>query len=374
MKRLIKTFTYIYLRNVCIPAYSEALVQVNTPIRYNNQDILIEQMPRALSVTVAKALATCKNNKALCKVLNMHPYAVTLKKGLKIAKAAGLVDSVATMQLCQPPSTDNNSDNNGDMTHSSAHAMRHRPHTHSYSNSISRHGKVTNVSGAREQVTDMGEAYLPIAVNHSDLDSFHTAYGFKLSPQLDEAQRYEVLELLHHYKTVFARDMTEIQLCKGEPLKLELHSHRKMFKRQYRLSEPDKVEMDRQIQLMAKSGVIEPSSTSYYNSPTYLVMKKNGQKRMFVDLRGVNSLIIPKLVQLPQIEELLETITSSKPRYMSTMNILSAFYQVPLSEESRDLTTFTGPDGRRWRYTRCAMGLSCSPAQLSLILSNIFLR
>jgi len=119
--------------------------------------------------------------------------------------------------------------------------------------------------------------------------------------------------MLHRYKSVFARDMTEIKLCRGEPLKLELHTNRKMFKRQYRLSEPDKVEMHRQIEQMEKSGVIECSSSSYYNSPTYLVMKKNGQKRMVVDLRGVNSLIIPKLVQLPQIEELLETITSSKP-------------------------------------------------------------
>ena len=117
-------------RNVCIPAYSEALIQVNTPTRFNNQDVLIEQTPRALSVTVAKALATCKNNKALCRVLNMHPYVVTLKKGLKIAKAAGLVDSVATMQLCQPPSAYNHNDNNGDMTHGSAHATRHRTHTH----------------------------------------------------------------------------------------------------------------------------------------------------------------------------------------------------------------------------------------------------
>jgi len=349
-------------RNVCIPAYSEALIQVNTPTRFNNQDVLIEQTPRALSVTVAKALATCKNNKALCRVLNMHPYVVTLKKGLKIAKAAGLVDSVATMQLCQPPSAYNHDDNNGDTTRSSAHATHHRTHAHTYGNSIRRPGKVT----------DMGVAHSSSTVNRSDLDSFHAAYGFKLSPQLDEAQRYEALELLYRYKTVFARDMTEIQLCKGEPLKLDLHSHRKMFKRQYRLSEPDKVEMDRQIQQMEKAGVIEPSSTSYYNSPTYLVMKKNGQKCMVVDLRGINSLIVPKLVQLPQIEELLETITSSKPRFLTTMVILSAFYQVPLSEESRDLTTFTGPDGRRWRYTRCAMGLSCSPAQLNLILSNIF--
>jgi len=105
--------------------------------------------------------------------------------------------------------------------------------------------------------------------------------------------------------------MTEIKLRKGEPLKLELHSNRRMFKRRYRLSEPDKVEMDRQIQQMEKSVVIERSSSSYYNSSTYLVMKKNGQKRMVVDLRGVNSLIIPKLVQLPQIEELLEMVTSS---------------------------------------------------------------
>jgi len=69
--------------------------------------------------------------------------------------------------------------------------------------------------------------------------------------------------------------------------------------------------MNRQIQQMEKSGVIEPSSCSYYNSPTYLVMKKNGQKRMVVDLCGVTSFIIPKLVKLPQIEELLETVSSS---------------------------------------------------------------
>ena len=30
-------------RNVCIPAYTEVYVQVNTPPRYNNQDVLIEQ-------------------------------------------------------------------------------------------------------------------------------------------------------------------------------------------------------------------------------------------------------------------------------------------------------------------------------------------
>jgi len=54
------------------------------------------------------------------------------------------------------------------------------------------------------------------------------------------------------------------------------------------------------------------------------------------------------------------------------MDILSAYYQIGLSEESRDLTSFTGPDGRRWRYTRAPMGMANSPSALNLLISNIF--
>ena len=93
---------------------------------------------------------------------------------------------------------------------------------------------------------------------------------------------------------------------------------------------------------------------------------------MVIDLRGINSLIVPRLVQLPQIEELLETITARKPIYLSTTDIHSAFYQISVHEGSRDLTSFTGPDGRRWRYTRAPMGLCNSPSALNLHLSNIF--
>jgi len=266
-----------------------------------------------------------------------------LKKGLKLAKIAGLIDSVLSMrEISQPPlsacnsiSSDERKQTRNDVT--AAAKATEQSIDKSVSNSTG--------NGGPNQATDMSMATGAGTVNQHDLDKFHKEYDFKLSPQLDDAQHYEVLEMLHRYKSVFARDMTEINVCKGEPLKLELHTNHKMFKRQYRLSEPDKVEMDRQIQQMEKSGIIEPSSSSYYNSPTYLVMKKNGQKRMVVVLCGVNSLIIPKLVQLPQIEELLETITASKPRFLLCFDILSAFYQVPLHQESRDLTSFTGPDG-----------------------------
>ena len=90
---------------------------------------------------------------------------------------------------------------------------------------------------------------------------------------------------------------------------------------------------------------------------------------MVVDLRGINSLIVPKLVQLPQI---LDDMCSKRPNIFRTLDMLSAFYQVPLEERSRDRTSFTGPDGRRWRYARCPFGLHNSPSQLNLIVGNLF--
>ena len=99
-------------RTVCIPAYHEAYVQVDTPQRFNNQEVLLEQPPRVLSVSVARALAFCKNNKAVYRVLNTNPYFVTLKNGL-FAKVAGLIDSVASMrEICQPPLSSSSSERN----------------------------------------------------------------------------------------------------------------------------------------------------------------------------------------------------------------------------------------------------------------------
>jgi len=89
---------------VFVPTYHEAYIQVEMPQRFNKQDVLLEQPPRVLSISVARALAFCKNNNAVCWVLNTNLYVVTLKKGLKLAKIAGLTDTVSSMrEICQPP-------------------------------------------------------------------------------------------------------------------------------------------------------------------------------------------------------------------------------------------------------------------------------
>ena len=170
---LDETNCVVIPRTTSIPAFTEAYITVNTPKRVNNTTILLEDVQRPTPIVVAKALTACKNNKTVCRVLNANPHAVTLKKGFKLAKVATL-DSVASIIECKPI-----------------------------------------------------ETIKPVMnVTKTELDQFHKSYGFHINPALSGDQKYEVLQLLYRYKSVFARDVTDIKQCKGPPLSLELHSDR----------------------------------------------------------------------------------------------------------------------------------------------------
>jgi len=108
-------------------------------------------------------------------------------------------------------------------------------------------------------------------------------------PNTNGDQRHDLLEKLYAYKHVFARDVTEIKACNGPTVKIDLHTNRKIFKRQFKLNEADKAEITRQISEMQKADVIESSQAPDCNSPAFLFTKKNGQKRLVIDLRGINN-------------------------------------------------------------------------------------
>ena len=167
--------------------------------------------------------------------------------------------------------------------------------------------------------------------SRSQLAAFRKSYGFKINPELTDIQRYELLQLLFDYKDVFARSLAEIWECKAPPLRIDLHTPRKMFKRQFRLNDEDAKEVRRQIAEMEECGIIEPSDSAYCNSPVFLVKKRDGSKRLVVDLRGINSLIVPKLIQLLNIDELLQKNTQEKPIWLTILDAKSAYWQCPYS-------------------------------------------
>jgi len=104
----------------------------------------------------------------------------------------------------------------------------------------------------------------------------------------------------------------------------------------------------------------------------FLVAKKDGQKRFVIDLRELNSIIKPVTVQLPRVNELIDSIVSQNCKYISPCDLKSAFWSIPLTQASRRNTTFTSPDGLKFQYTVTPFGLCTSPAALQTVLLNVF--
>ena len=70
-----------------------------------------------------------------------------------------------------------------------------------------------------------------------------------------------------------------------------------------------------------------------------LVKKKDGQIRFCLDYRALNKLTVRDTYPLPRIADILDSLHGIK--YMSTFDMSKSYWQLPLSEESKELTAFS---------------------------------
>ncbi|CAB0016071.1 unnamed protein product [Nesidiocoris tenuis] len=142
------------------------------------------------------------------------------------------------------------------------------------------------------------------------------------------------------------------------------------------VSEPVKRELWRQLDELRKQGVVEPSQSPWC-SPLVLQKKKNGTYRMCHDSRKVNEMTIKDSYPLPHIQSTLDLLRNAK--FISSIDLKSAFFQVPLTEASKPVTAFAVPGRGLWQFTRMPFGLANSgPAfqrlcdQVIAGLENVF--
>ncbi|XP_068250710.1 uncharacterized protein [Palaemon carinicauda] len=110
----------------------------------------------------------------------------------------------------------------------------------------------------------------------------------------------------------------------------------------YRLS-PQKAEAVRkEVSYMLENDLITPSS-SPWSSPVVLVKKENGQDRLCFDYRKVNDLTVADNFPLPRIEDCIDKIGNAK--YISKLDLLKGYWQVPLTENAREISAFITPEG-----------------------------
>lgn len=104
-----------------------------------------------------------------------------------------------------------------------------------------------------------------------------------------------------------------------------------------------------------------------WNSPLVIV-GKNGSIRMCVDYRQLNMITEKVSFPMPDIQLLLDCLAGAK--IFSSIDLGQAYYQVELSEKSRDVTAFSTKEGQ-FRFNRIPFGLATAPATFQKLMHDM---
>ena len=153
-------------------------------------------------------------------------------------------------------------------------------------------------------------------------------------------QSQDLKRLIHRYPSIF-KDTPGLVSCVNHNVVLKPDA-KPVRQPPYRMN-PQRAEMVKQeVKYMLDNNLIEPSD-SPWSSPVVLVKKENGQHRLCFDYRRVNNLTIPDNFPLPRIEDCIDRV--GKAKYISKLDLMKGYWQVPLAKEARKVSAFITPDG-----------------------------
>lgn len=196
---------------------------------------------------------------------------------------------------------------------------------------------------------------------------------------LSNPQKNALLNVLQTNEDAFVKADNKIGFCSFRPLQIRLQEGAKPFKKsQFRISPNLLHAVDDQISELLSEGIIRPIH-SEFNSPIMIVQKdvrksqshmktdgdKNKNYRFIADLRTLNSVMVKDQFLVPNINDLLDSICMSydddsmKPRFFTSLDLKSGYFQLALHEDSHKYTAFTWRN-KQYAFTRLPQGLSTS--------------
>jgi hypothetical protein len=108
--------------------------------------------------------------------------------------------------------------------------------------------------------------------------------------------------------------------------------------------------IDEEVDKMLAEGIIEPSE-SPWSSPILLAKKKDGKYRFCIDFQKVNEVTRKDAYSLPFIKVIFDRLR--RARYISTIDLKSGYWQVPLTPASQPITAFTVPSRGLYQSESC---------------------
>ena len=176
----------------------------------------------------------------------------------------------------------------------------------------------------------------------------------------EEVRAAHAAALVHCFPRVFGQDTT-LQVMDGDPMVIELRPDATPTSVTAARPIPFawRAEVKAQLDDLLHRGVIVPVDyPTEWCHPISCVPKNPTGFRLCVDLTGLNQYVKRPTYPCRPPHDAVTSLPAGN-RWMSTLDAKMGYFQVPLAEESQDLTCFITPWGR-FKFVRCPMGCNAS--------------
>jgi hypothetical protein len=141
-----------------------------------------------------------------------------------------------------------------------------------------------------------------------------------------ESNLIEAIRIVLEFPDVFPEELPSIPPERKFEFAIELITGTApISKRAYRVSGPELVELKKQIDELLEKGYIRPS-TSLWAALVLFVEKKDGTKRMCIDYKALNEVIVKNKYPLPRIEDLFDSLRGAS--VFSKIDLRSGYHQL----------------------------------------------
>lgn len=181
---------------------------------------------------------------------------------------------------------------------------------------------------------------------------------------LDSSNRTDIIELIHKHPVLFSDVPTRTNVLQHD---IDVGDAAPIKQQPYRVNPAKRQLLRKEVDYMLQHGIAEPS-TSSWSSPCLLVEKSDHTPRFCTDLRKVNSVTKPDCHPLPRLDDCIDRVGSAM--FVTKLDLLKGYWQVPLTERAREISAFVTPDDF-CQYTVMAFGMRNAPATFQRLVNKV---
>ena len=202
-------------------------------------------------------------------------------------------------------------------------------------------------------------------------DEFFSQFNLN-EDDLTDQQLHDLRSILWKHRDAFVDKSGRLGYCDLIKHRIELEPNARPVSRPpYRVSPEKRNEIRRQLDNLLDQGIIKPS-TSPYSSPLLLVKKPSGAGwRLVVDYRELNKQTVPIVFPLPGVTDAIDMVGSQAPKYFTTLDMTSGFWQLAINDKDSYKTAFVSLDGK-FEWKTLPQGLRNSSCSFQQTMQFLF--